>query len=154
MAALLSTRIVHYQFQHNPGKRRRNHGNIAINYKRYISFISGVSQEKIADAKAPVNLAIRERSTILLNSLLFILGFSLVFIILGASATRIGSFFTPKISFFTKIAGLIIIFFGVIKIGIIEKISGLILVIVGLMIFFNKFILIPGYLSFLNRFIL
>ena len=38
--------------------------------------------------------------------------------------------------------------------GLIEKISGLILVIVGLLIFFNKLILIPEYLSFLNGFVL
>jgi cytochrome c-type biogenesis protein len=36
--------------------------------------------------------------------------------------------------------------------GVLEFTSGLILVILGLMIFFNKLILIPGYFSFLNKF--
>ena len=45
-------------------------------------------------------------------------------------------------------------FFDKIKkyLGTLEFITGLILVILGLMIFFNKLILIPGYFSFLNKF--
>lgn len=215
----------------------------------YISFISGVSVEEVRARTGGGGLTGRERRMVLLNALFFIGGFSIVFILLGASATWIGTFFTSKMSILTKIAGLIIIFFGLFKMGLIrafvfyreakfqfkerklglagasligaafafgwtpcigpilgsilayagtlgktnqgmilllvyslglgipffltaiginqffrffEKIkkymgvleftSGLILVILGLMIFFNKLILIPGYFSFLNKF--
>jgi cytochrome c-type biogenesis protein len=38
--------------------------------------------------------------------------------------------------------------------GLIEKISGLIMVVLGLMIFTNSLALIPGYLTFFNKFAL
>ena len=215
----------------------------------YISFISGVSVEDVRARAVGEGLAAKEKRMVLLNALFFIGGFSLVFILLGASATWIGTFFSSKISILTKVAGVIIILFGLFKMGLIrvftfyreakfqikdrklglagaaligaafafgwtpcigpilgsilayagtldkmnqgmillfvyslglgipflltaiginqffkvfekikkylgtlEFITGLILVLLGLMIFFNKLILIPGYFSFLNKF--
>jgi cytochrome c-type biogenesis protein len=47
-------------------------------------------------------------------------------------------------------------FFSRIKrhLGLLEKITGGIMVLLGILIFFNKLILIPGYLPFLNKFAL
>jgi cytochrome c-type biogenesis protein len=47
-------------------------------------------------------------------------------------------------------------FFDRIKkyLGLFEKITGVIMVILGLMIFTNTLVLIPGYLTFLNEFAL
>ncbi len=207
----------------------------------YISFISGVSLEDMAEKKG--------KGLVMVNAVLFILGFSIVFVLLGASATWIGSFLTERFSILMKIAGVIIIFFGLYKMGIfrilffyrearfqfkesrfgtagapligaafafgwtpcigpilagiltyastlenvnsgmfllliyslgmgipflltalgitrfygffdkikkylrhIEIGTGVIMVVLGIMIFFNKLVLIPGYLTFLNRF--
>ncbi|MEJ2099816.1 MAG: cytochrome c biogenesis protein CcdA [Desulfobacterales bacterium] len=63
----------------------------------------------------------KEKRKILNNSICFIIGFSIVFILLGASATWIGNFLTSKMSVLTRLAGLVIIFFGVYKMGLIRS---------------------------------
>ena len=80
----------------------------------YLSFISGLS---IDEMKSEENRwkAIRKVG---LNSLLFILGFSLIFILLGASATFFGSFLRSHMFIFNKIAGLIIIILGLHLLGV------------------------------------
>ena len=80
----------------------------------YLSFISGVSFDEMQ------NIANRTavRNKILLNSLFFVIGFSLVFIGLGASATFIGQFLHAKINIISKVAGVIIIVFGIHMSGI------------------------------------
>lgn len=79
----------------------------------YLSFISGSSIDELRDND-------REKSILLLNSIFFIAGFSMVFIALGASATWLGTFILSKLSILTKIAGVIIIFFGIFKMGLIR----------------------------------
>jgi len=217
----------------------------------YISFVSGVSLQEIKENYTGSALLNKKKLYVVLNSIFFIAGFSGVFILLGASATWVGALLSTKISFLTRIAGLIIIFFGLFKIGLIrpllffkeakfnvgnkklgliwafligaafafgwtpcigpilgvilayagtledvhqgilllsvyslglgipflltafgvnqffrffdrikkhlgllEKITGFIMIIMGLLIFTNTLILIPGYLSFLNKFAL
>lgn len=86
----------------------------------YVSFISGVSITELGNRTEKKPWLSRERRIILFNSLFFIAGFSFVFILLGATATWIGSFMASKISIFSKIAGLVIIFFGIYKLGLIR----------------------------------
>lgn len=80
----------------------------------YLSFISGVSVEEM---KSP-----GKKSEVLkkvsLNTVLFILGFSLVFVALGASATFIGDFLLSKLAIFNKIAGAIIMLLGLHLLGV------------------------------------
>ena len=80
----------------------------------YLSFISGVSVEEMKrrDRKSEV------LKKVSFNTLLFILGFSLVFIALGASATFIGEFLGSKLSLFNKIAGVIIMLLGLHLLGV------------------------------------
>jgi cytochrome c-type biogenesis protein len=80
----------------------------------YLSFISGVSMEemKAGDKKSE---ALKKVS---LNTLLFVLGFSVVFTAMGASATFIGEFLLSKLSLFNKIAGAIIILLGLHIMGV------------------------------------
>jgi cytochrome c-type biogenesis protein len=81
----------------------------------YISFITGVSLEKLV--KENEKAASRK---ILLSSLFFIGGFSLVFVLLGASASVIGVFLRSQMSILTKIAGIGIIIFGLHMTGILK----------------------------------
>jgi cytochrome c-type biogenesis protein len=53
-----------------------------------------------------------------LNSLLFVLGFSVVFIAMGASATYIGRWFAENRVILARVAGVIIIIFGLHTMGI------------------------------------
>jgi cytochrome c-type biogenesis protein len=77
----------------------------------YLSFISGVSLDEIRSGQdnQQHRKALKKVAN---NSLLFILGFSIVFILLGASATFIGGFLRTKMAILSKIAGVIIIIFG------------------------------------------
>ena len=78
----------------------------------YISFVSGASLE---DMRAGHGAARRQ---ILASSVAFVVGFSLVFVALGASATAIGRFIFDKLPILTKIAGILIIIFGLHMMGV------------------------------------
>lgn len=80
----------------------------------YLSFISGVSVEEMKDKDEKVRVLKR----VSLNSIFFILGFSVVFIILGASATFLGQFLLSKLAILYKVAGVIIIIFGLHLLGL------------------------------------
>jgi cytochrome c-type biogenesis protein len=84
----------------------------------YISFISGVSLEEMTDDSSGNGLLSSQKVSVVLNSIFFIVGFSTVFILLGATATWIGTLLSTKISFLSKVAGLVIILFGVFKMGL------------------------------------
>lgn len=86
----------------------------------YVSFISGVSVNQIMDREEKSGWFDKTQIHVIFNALLFIAGFSLVFVALGASATWIGSFFGSNLGVMTKISGSIIVFFGLIKLNIIR----------------------------------
>ena len=77
----------------------------------YISYISGTSFDKIKEKK--INL-------IIYKTVFFTLGFSLIFIIFGLTATFIGNFFLINSNILRIVAGIIIIFFSLQLIGIIN----------------------------------
>lgn len=80
----------------------------------YLSFISGVSVEEMKDKDEKARVLKR----VGLNSIFFILGFSVVFIFLGASATFLGKFLLSKLAILYKVAGAIIIIFGLHLLGL------------------------------------
>lgn len=80
----------------------------------YLSFVSGVSLEDMRSEQARA----RVRWRIVLNSVAFILGFSLVFISLGASASLVGSFFLSYRDLIRLLGGLFIILVGLYLIGV------------------------------------
>lgn len=79
----------------------------------YISYITGLSLEQLSDAAERQ----RFRSAILTNSLLFVAGFSAVFISFGASASLIGQWLITYQDFIRKIGGVLIIIFGLYLVG-------------------------------------
>ncbi len=78
----------------------------------YVSLISGASVE---DLQSPERRMLR---TVMLHSVTFVLGFSVVFIALGAVATGIGQVVNEYHSLLSKIAGVIVIIFGLHLTGI------------------------------------
>jgi cytochrome c-type biogenesis protein len=80
----------------------------------YISFVSGVSVDEMRADMAPT----ASRLQVFLTSLAFVIGFSLVFVTLGASATAIGKFLFARLPLFSKIAGAILIVFGLHTMGV------------------------------------
>lgn len=87
----------------------------------YLSYISGLSVDEmrgIPALGAPASPAPRKR--VVLASLAFILGFSLVFVSLGASASAIGHFLMSRLSLLGRIAGAIIVVFGLHTMGLLR----------------------------------
>jgi cytochrome c-type biogenesis protein len=82
----------------------------------YISIISGVSLDQLKTQEKQSAF----RGTVVLNSIMFIIGFSITFIVLGASATWIGQTVLSNMSWLYRIAGLIIIIFGLHLTGILK----------------------------------
>ena len=82
----------------------------------YISFISGVSLEEMRAAQVASHI----RKRVLLNSLAFISGFSLVFISLGASASFLASFFLGYRSLIRVLGGIFILAVGIYLLGVVK----------------------------------
>lgn len=75
----------------------------------YITYITGLSFADI-QSEHPSH---KVRQTSMLHSLAFILGFTVVFVLLGASATFIGSFLNQHAAFLRKAGGILIVLLGV-----------------------------------------
>lgn len=81
----------------------------------YLSYISGVSSDQMragADAET--------RRRVLLNASGFVLGFSLIFVMLGASATALGQLLLTQLDVLSKFAGFIILIFGLHTMGVLR----------------------------------
>ncbi|MGH7431438.1 MAG: cytochrome c biogenesis CcdA family protein [Candidatus Methylomirabilales bacterium] len=81
----------------------------------YISFVAGMSLHELEEGKGP-----KARRAIAVNALLFILGFSTVFITLGASFSLLGQFLLGSIDLVRKAGGIVIILFGLFIAGILK----------------------------------
>ena len=75
----------------------------------YISYISGSSLEKVVKKNA---------NLIVLKTIFFTLGFSIVFITLGSAASLLGNFFLNNSNTLRIISGIVIIFFSMQLLGI------------------------------------
>ena len=97
----------------------------------YLSYVSGLSLDELKGGTAslpggsvgvavatPVASANRRR--VITASLAFILGFSIVFIALGASASAIGQFLMSRLTVLNRVAGAIIIIFGLHTMGVLR----------------------------------
>lgn len=92
----------------------------------YLCYMAGVSVDDFKTESATSNDGRGIRSTIMLTSLLFTLGFSTVFIALGASASSIGGLLRQHLDLLAQIGGVIIIimglhFLGVFRFGILAR---------------------------------
>lgn len=74
----------------------------------YVTFITGLSLDEVRTA----------RRTALIHALLFVLGFSLIFIALGATASVLGRVLFVARIWITRIGGALIILFGLYLLGV------------------------------------
>lgn len=79
----------------------------------YVAFMTGMTTAELTDEN-------RKVSAILIPSLLFVLGFSIVFVALGASASAVGSFLSQYTAVLEKVAGIIILLLGFFMLGLIK----------------------------------
>src|SRR5665213_2046518 len=86
----------------------------------YLTYMGGASFEQLRDGDRVIH------ARVVLTSIFFILGFSAVFITLGATATAFGQQFRQALPILTPIAGLLIIamglhFLGVFRIAFLDR---------------------------------
>ncbi len=82
----------------------------------YISYITGLSVEQLTDASEREKF----KKAIIVNSLLFIAGFSSVFIAFGASASFLGQILITHQDTIRRVGGALIIVFGLYLLGILN----------------------------------
>ena len=71
----------------------------------YLTFVTGMSLEDLQEGV--------DRKTTFAHSLLFVVGFSSIFIMLGASASFLGQFFRAYEVWITRIGGVVIVLLGI-----------------------------------------
>ena len=82
----------------------------------YVSYITGLTLEELTSETERK----RVRGVIVVNSLLFIAGFSAVFIAFGASASLAGQMLVTYQDFIRKLGGVLIVVFGLYVMGILK----------------------------------
>jgi len=81
----------------------------------YATFITGMSLDELTSTKENV-----ARRSIMVHGVLFVLGFSLVFMILGASATFLGSLLRVYSDWVGRVGGVLLILFGLYLLGVLR----------------------------------
>ena len=74
----------------------------------YVTFITGLSLEDVQTA----------RRAAIIHSVLFILGFTLIFLALGAAATAVGQLLIDQRVWISRIGGVLVIVFGLYMLGV------------------------------------
>jgi len=80
-------------------------------YPAFLSYITGMSVGQLKSE----NAMLQKRS--LLHTLFFLIGFSLVFVALGATSSLLGEFFNNYQDLIRQIGAILIVFFGLVIIG-------------------------------------
>jgi cytochrome c-type biogenesis protein len=82
----------------------------------YVSMLSGIGVEQLKEDRAP-------RAGVLRSAFAFVIGFSIVFVALGASASAVGAFLLRNRTLLAPVAGALIVLFGLHLIGWLAKIG-------------------------------
>lgn len=81
----------------------------------YLAFIAGVPESQVAKTGSK-----EARRRVMRNALAFVLGFSLVFIVLGLFAGSIGSLLLPWRDVVSRIGGAVLVVFGLTMLGVLK----------------------------------
>jgi len=76
----------------------------------YMTYLTGQSAELMAESSG-------NRRNLLINALAFILGFTIIFVLMGAAATRLGAYLLRNQHTIRRISGVLIIVFGLFHAG-------------------------------------
>jgi len=93
----------------------------------YISMLSGIGMEQLRQGQQP-------RAGLFASALAFVLGFSVVFISFGASASAVGSFLREHRGTLAPIAGALILLFGLHLLGLLIKLTVRVGLILGVLL--------------------
>lgn len=81
----------------------------------YLAFLTGMSLEELAESR---NAARDHR--VMLHAVLFVLGFTIVFVTLGTVATSLGVLVTRALPWIERVGGALLAFFGLHLLGVIR----------------------------------
>src|SRR5271169_1714469 len=90
----------------------------------YISMLSGIGMEQLRQGQQP-------RGGLFASALSFVVGFSVVFISFGASASAVGTFLLKNRAQLSPIAGALILLFGLHLVGVLVKLTFKVGIIIG-----------------------
>lgn len=76
----------------------------------YLSFVTGMTLDDIEEGT--------DRTTVMLHSILFVGGFTVVFLLMGATASFLGQFFLLYQDWVARVGGVIIVVFGLHLLGV------------------------------------
>ncbi len=107
----------------------------------YISYISGVSMDQLTEREKAETVL----PNVLVSSLLFVAGFALVFVLLGASATYLGRLVAGQMNTLRKVAGVMLVIFGLHTMGLFR---------IGFLNYEKRFHLKTGKTNHLQAFIM
>ena len=93
----------------------------------YISMLSGIGMEQLRQGQPP-------RGGLLASAVAFVLGFSVVFISFGASASAVGAFLREHRGTLAPIAGALILLFGLHLLGLLGKLTIRVGLILGVLL--------------------
>ena len=93
----------------------------------YISMLSGIGMEQLRQGQQP-------RGGLFASALAFVMGFSVVFISFGASASAVGSFLREHRGTLAPIAGALILLFGLHLLGLLIKLTVRVGLILGVLL--------------------
>lgn len=82
----------------------------------YISMLSGIGMEQLRQGQQP-------RGSLFASSISFVVGFSVVFISFGASASAVGTFLRENRALLAPVAGALILLFGLHLLGVLIKLT-------------------------------
>ncbi|MEX2571459.1 MAG: cytochrome c biogenesis protein CcdA [Gemmatimonadota bacterium] len=83
----------------------------------YVTFITGMSLDELTADDVERE---RVRRAVLVHGTLFIVGFTIVFVVLGASATFLGSLFNYASRWVERVGGVLLIGFGLYLLGVLR----------------------------------
>jgi len=79
----------------------------------YLSFMTGLTTAELSEGDRP-------RAAVMAPALLFVLGFSVIFVGLGASASLLGAVLSQYRDVVEKVAGIAVIAFGILMLGVVK----------------------------------
>lgn len=80
----------------------------------YISIISGFSLDQLKGNAPTASL----KRSVILSSIMFVIGFSISFVLIGATATAVGKLILTQMPILRKVAGIIMVIFGLHVLGV------------------------------------
>jgi cytochrome c-type biogenesis protein len=83
----------------------------------YLTFISGMTLDELTDQGADAEVVSAARRRAALHAVVFGVGFGLVFMSLGATATAFGRALTPWLPVVTRVGGVVVAGFGLYMLG-------------------------------------